>query len=464
MTSNASLTQEYLDIIAQRDGDLDGRRAAYAYMKDSTAIVHHRVVDCTYVPRLFDRATYDIMKSTAETAHRILCKVMQRYLDDPAYRRVFDFDPRLEELILLPRGYDALLPFARVDTFLNEDTGEIMFCEFNGDGSSGMNENREITNSVAASPAFRAFAAHHEVQGCNLFDPWVDEFIAIYGTYKHRVDNPRFAVCDYLENGVVDEFKMFAALFEKRGYACTVADVRDLSFDGERLRTPDGQPVDAIWRRCVTNDVIDHWDASQDLIDAVRAEKVALIGSFAGHIVHDKQIFEVLFKPETRAFLTDEEIAFVERTVPLTTFLDETAVDLDAMRREKDRWIIKPSDHYGADHVYAGCEVEQEQWERLIDDFANGKAGYPFIVQRYVTPFKTLTLPPDTGILDAPDDDVRREPVPYNNLNGLYLYNGRFQGVFSRLGPLPTISKENQGMTAATIWVDAHVEGGIDLA
>ena len=335
MTSNASLTQEYLDIIAQRDGDLDGRRAAYAYMKDSTAIVHHRVVDCTYVPRLFDRATYDIMKSTAETAHRILCKVMQRYLDDPAYRRVFDFDPRLEELILLPRGYDALLPFARVDTFLNEDTGEIMFCEFNGDGSSGMNENREITNSVAASPAFRAFAAHHEVQGCNLFDPWVDEFIAIYGTYKHRVDNPRFAVCDYLENGVVDEFKMFAALFEKRGYACTVADVRDLSFDGERLRTPDGQPVDAIWRRCVTNDVIDHWDASQDLIDAVRAEKVALIGSFAGHIVHDKQIFEVLFKPETRAFLTDEEIAFVERTVPLTTFLDETAVDLDAVRRRR---------------------------------------------------------------------------------------------------------------------------------
>ena len=463
MTSNASLTQEYLDIIAQRDGDLDGRRAAYAYMNDSTAIVHHRVVDCTYVPRLFDRATYDIMKSTAETAHRILCKVMQRYLDDPAYRRVFDFDPRLEELILLPRGYDALLPFARVDTFLNEDTGEIMFCEFNGDGSSGMNENREITNSVAASPAFRAFAAHHEVQGCNLFDPWVDEFIAIYGTYKHRVDNPRFAVCDYLENGVVDEFKMFAALLEKRGYACTVADVRDLSFDGERLRTPDGQPVDAIWRRCVTNDVIDHWDASQDLIDAVRAEKVALIGSFAGHIVHDKQIFEVLFKPETRAFLTDEEIAFVERTVPFTAFLDRSVVDVDAIRADKDRWIIKPSDHYGADHVYAGCEVGQEEWEDLVDAFCDGRAGYPFIVQRYVTPYKTDTLPPDVA-LDDDDAPGTFEPRRYNNLNGLYLYNGRFQGVFSRLGPHPTISKENEGMTAATIWVDADVEGGWEIA
>lgn len=45
-------------------------------------------------------------------------------------------------------------------------------------------------------------------------------------------------------------------------------------------------------------------------------------------------------------------------------------------------------------------------------------------------------------------------PKLYNNLNGLYLYDGVFQGVFSRLGPLPTISKDMQGMTAATIWVD----------
>ena len=49
---------------------------------------------------------------------------------------------------------------------------------------------------------------------------------------------------------------------------------------------------------------------------------------------------------------------------------------------------------------------------------------------------------------------MRREPALYNNLNGLYLYDGAFAGVFSRLGPLPTISKDMQGMTAATIWVD----------
>src|SRR5699024_6492193 len=169
MTANADYTREYFAIMDSLDGDVAGRRAAYDYMQGSTAIVHHQVVASTFVPRLFDRETREAMKRTAETAHRILVKVIERYLADPAYRRVFDFDPRLEELILLPRGYDSVLPFARVDTFFDEDDLRVRFCEFNADGSSGMNENREITASVARSETFKEFARRHRVEGCELF-------------------------------------------------------------------------------------------------------------------------------------------------------------------------------------------------------------------------------------------------------------------------------------------------------
>lgn len=78
--------------------------------------------------------------------------------------------------------------------------------------------------------------------------------------------------------------------------------MRDLRFDGSVLLDKEGKQINAIWRRCVTNDVLDFWDESQDLIEALRHEAVALIGSFAGHIVHDKQIFEALYHPETKAF------------------------------------------------------------------------------------------------------------------------------------------------------------------
>ena len=71
-----------------------------------------------------------------------------------------------------------------------------------------------------------------------------------------------------------------------------------------------------------------------------------------------------------------------------------------------------------------------------------------------ITPYKTHILEPDHDIENLSDEEVDRTGAMYNNLEGLYCYNGRFQGVFSRLGPLPTISKPMRGITAATIWVD----------
>lgn len=456
MAQNADYTHEYFEIMTQLDGDIKGRRAARDYMQHATAIVHHQVVESSFVPRLYDRQTFETMDQVATTAHRILCKVMDRYLSDPEYRKVFVFDTRLEDLILLPRGYDSLLPFARVDIFLDEDDYTAAFCEFNADGSSGMNEDREIVHSLEDSASFKRFSEHHTLRSSELFTTWAEEFINIYESYEHRVDDPHFAICDFLENAVVDEFKIFCDIFARYGFSCSIYDVRELEFKGDALYGNDGKRVDAIWRRSVTNDIIDHWEESQDLIEAVRHEKVALIGSFAGHIVHDKQIFQVLHMEETKAFLEDDEILFIEKTVPFTTFLDSDHIDLSLVKRDKDNWIIKPTDHYGADEVHAGCFWEQEQWEELIDRFANEAAGISFIVQKYCIPFKTLTLPPDQGIENLADDEVSREGVWYNNLSGLYLYNGRFTGVFSRLGPLPTISKDMQGMTSATIWVDVE--------
>ncbi len=451
---NARYTQEYLELVASEATSIADRRATRHYMDTSTAIVKGRHVASSFIPRLYDAESFHTMRFITETTHGILCKVIQQYLNNPDYRRLFSYDPRLVELILLPRDYPHLLPFARFDIFLDEDDMSFGFCEFNADGSSGMNENREITRSIQDSQAYQRFAERHSLATCELFDSWVDEFMAIYDSYTYRVDNPHICICDYLEHAVIAEFEVFCEYFKQKGIDASICDVRKLSFDGEVLVDDKGQAVHAIWRRSVTNDVLEHWDESQALIEAVRAHKVALIGSFAGHIVHDKQIFEALHHPETQAFLTEEEQAFVATSVPVTKFLDEAHIKLADIRANKDAWIIKPTDSYGASDVFAGSLYTQEQWEDLIDTYANSKAGAPFLVQRYITPYKTLTLPPDLGISQLSDDEVDFAPTLYNNLEGLYCYNGRFTGVFSRLGPKATISKPLKGITSATVWVD----------
>ena len=52
MLSNNAYTQEYFDIMESLGGDIESRRAAYDYMKNSTAIVHHQVISTSFVPRL----------------------------------------------------------------------------------------------------------------------------------------------------------------------------------------------------------------------------------------------------------------------------------------------------------------------------------------------------------------------------------------------------------------------------
>ena len=459
LTKNAAYTREYLDIIDALDGDIPGREAAFAYMENSTALVHYIQAESSFVPRLFDRTTYDLMKRLTETAHRICEKVIRRYLDDPSYRELFDYDERLRELILIPQRYDALLPFARFDVFLNEDTLAGGFCEWNADGSSGMNEDRELNISIAQSETFQRFSAAHQVQTSDLFNPWVEEFIRIYNTFENRVEHPTFTIADFMENAVVDEFRVYARYFGEHGYPCLVEDVRNLSYDAEKreLRDAKGRKIDAIWRRAVTNDVLTNWEASQPMIAAVRDGAVALIGSFAGHIVHDKQIFSAVFWPETRSMLTQEECDFVDAWVPHTVFLDDEHIDLSEVRQNKDAWIIKPTDQYGAHDVYAGQIYTQEEWDDIVARFANGAAGAPFLVQTYLTPFKTELLPICNDLLIADDVDIPRATVCYNNMPGLYSFNGQFGGVFARLGPAAIISQPMGDLTSAVVWVDCDL-------
>ena len=153
---------------------------------------------------------------------------------------------------------------------------------------------------------------------------------------------PRFAICDYLQNGVVDEFHLFAKRFTEAGHPCTVCDVRDLTFDGEVLRDKEGQPVHAIWRRCVTNDVLEFWD-EQALIGR-HAKKWRSSAASPATSCTISRFSRRCSTRMTQAFLTPEEIAFVERTVLQTRYTNRP----DAIRADKDAWIIKPTDAYGA--------------------------------------------------------------------------------------------------------------------
>ena len=456
---NAEYTSEYLSYLVNDKNDEHDRRTAWDYILGSTAVWDGNPVYMGYVPRLFDQRTYDSFKQTAETLHGILTKVIREYQANPAYRALFSFDERLEQLMTAPTGYAEALPITRVDCFFDEDTGSMRFCEFNTDGTSGMNENREAGNCIRESAPFKKFAANHAVATCDeaLFDEWVDTFLTIYSGYDARVENPHIAIVDFLENAALEEFKVYAQLFQDRGYQVSIFDVRELSFDGRHLHGAKAvwgegdTDIDVIWRRTVASDLLEHWSESEPLVQAYLAHKVAMIGSFATNIVHDKQVFRVLHRPETTKLLTTDEAALVRECIPYTAFLDPAEIDIDELKADPARWVIKPTDGYCSKNVTVGHDCQTDEWARIVDECLEQAttASARYLVQECCSLYKTPTVP-----LYGNDADFTAAPQDYNNLTGLYLMGGKFAGVFSRLGPGSIILGRKGGVTSASLWVD----------
>lgn len=412
-----------------------------AFMKASSAIHHGEYVRTCYQPKLFTEDVFATFGADIHTLYGILGKVMQAYYRDPAYRELFGFDPLAEELILRADPSVSMLPMARIDFFYNEETGAYKYCEFNTDGTSAMNEDRELNRAQQLSTAHRTFCARHSTRTCELFHSWVRTLCQVYRRARHTEQTPYVAIVDFLDCGTVNEFEVFQGCFVADGVPAEVCDVRALRYDAARntLYGPGGHKIDAIYRRAVTSDVLERHAECRDLLDAVRADAVLLVGDFHTQLVHNKTIFRILHAPRTLAMLTPAEQAFVQAHVPLTKTFEES--DVPRVLAHKDDWILKPLDSYASRGVHAGVESTQAEWEEIVA--RTPRTGY--LLQEFYRPYVTENY----GI--GPDGTFGKNR--YYNLTGVYVYDGVAQGIYSRVSLSPIISSQYSEKTLPTVLV-----------
>lgn len=442
MSKIKDLVQEYRSIV---EHDLAGHGASAKeisnYIQNSTAKYHGRCVRTLYIPKLFTLDEVALFEQLIDILYGIFYKVMDKYQNDVEYRQLFGFDERLEKLILRERTYDCPLPIARIDIFLNEETGDFHFCEFNTDGSSAMNEDRELNNAIKLTAAYQEFAGRHELRTFELFDSWVEEFLAIYGTYNNKKNNPHVAIVDFMESATNEEFKIFAKAFERKGISVEICEIRDLTYEDGVLMSPAGKGIDAIYRRAVTSDIMKYYDDVQPFIQAVVDDNVCLIGDFRTQIVHNKVLYKILHDECTKVFLTEEENAYVKAHVPYTVSLTNGKFDYEEVINHKNNWIIKPEDSYGSKGVHAGVECNDEEWKLFVDQCMN----HDYILQQFCVPYESVNID-----LVKDDDAPFR---PYSNLTGLFVYNGKFKGCYSRISQSEIISTQYSEMALPTIVV-----------
>lgn len=395
------------------------------------------------IPKIFDYRTIEHFSEIVSETYGIFEKVIEAYLKDPEYRKLFPFSKELEELILLPTGYKEAVPVCRIDIFYNEENGQFKFCEFNTDGTSAMNENKVLDDILYMNNAWTAF--EHEVNAgrFELVDSWIDALLETYHSVEGAKDKPYVAIMDFLDKAYLREFFVFERHFRAKGIEAEVCDIRHLTYENGKLLSPTGHVIDVVYRRAVTSDIMKDYDRVQPFIQAVKEGNVCLIGAFKTQIIHHKAINQVLVHPMTKAILTPEENRFIEEHLPKTFELDKTEEEglISKVYEDKDDWIIKPVDSYAAKGVYAGVDYSHSEWKRIVD----GCFGQNYILQEYCRPYLTENI------------YFGKKPYEfqlYSNLTGLYTYNGKFQGVYSRMSDGGIISTQYNEKTVATRYIN----------
>ena len=469
------LREKYIDTVKSLPGlDREGRKIAADYLCNSEAVYQGEVTDFLYVPKFYTCREREHFQEIATVTCSIMKKIIDAYVAIPEYRSVFGFSPELEKLILVDPGYESAIPMLRADIFYNEDTGDFKFCEFNTDGSSAMNEDREITNALSLTPAYRKFASNLAARGYHLdsfelFASWIEAFMKVYKqstkTKSREVNSSRFeavstnvVITDFLDMTTPVELDRFAQHFEDYGACAEICDIRDLRFDagaatGPALLSPSGMKVDAVYRRAVTGDIMRHYDEVTDFLDAYRAGAFTLIGSFRTQLAHTKLSFEVMHLPQTLALLNQSEIEFIRAHVPYTVRLQDKLSELSEIIANRHDWIIKPLDGYGSKGVWAGREVDQDTWEELV---IRACAEQDHIAQHYVEQYVADNLESGFDLpagKTASEQKVRPQIHKYRDLTGLFIYDGIFTGLLARAGQQDRICAAAAGKTLATFSV-----------
>ncbi|MCR4771982.1 MAG: hypothetical protein K5855_06670 [Oscillospiraceae bacterium] len=421
MKAIKEIREEYRALIdADPEGNRAGALAMKANMERSPLYYRGQFTSPTlHIPRLYSEETIGHFRQIVRTAYAILEKVIREYLSNAAYRKLFPFSRELEELILLPNGYDSHLPIARFDIFYHEDSGKFYFCEINTDGTSAMNEDRLHDEFMLDNPAHQEMRRRYRFRTMELFDSWVQTFLSLYGTYAHRVRRPNVAIVDFMENGTLREFQEFARRFQRADADCEICDIRALRFEDGRLISPAGHIIDAVYRRAVTSDIMAHFDEVPAFLRAARENACFIAGSFRTQIVHHKSIFHILHLPETQRFLSPEERQFIREHVPKTMPFAKGSIPAEEVIRDRERYILKPDDSYGSMGVYAGVEYSGDEWEKIVLD----TYGRGYICQEYCPQFSEDNI--DFAFGDG-------QWHSYITMAGLFVYNGEFAGVYSR--------------------------------
>jgi hypothetical protein len=305
-------------------------------------------------------------------------KAAAAILADAALRAQVYLDQNEEALVSLPTGYITNIPTARLDSFFsrNDDgAGVLHFIELNGESPAGMAYNDVLGELFLETPLMRRFAERYHVELLPSRRHAVDALLRIYYQWRGNYGKlPDIAIVDWAGVPTTSEFLLFADYFARFGIRTTICTPDDLDFYNGQMFAA-GRPVDYIYKRVLTSELLEKYGLQHPIVDALRVGAICVANPFTCKVLHKKASFAFVSDERNAHLFAAAELEAVRQHIPWTrilaerTTLDQAGNRIDLLpwsSANRDHLVLKPNDEYGGKGVLIGWETDQATWDAAL--------------------------------------------------------------------------------------------------
>lgn len=405
-------------------------------MRANRLLYGERALGVALRPHLLTRAQYDVLAEQSSVLALALEKVGTALLAQPALMTHAGLSEREQRLALIDPGYAWATVTARLDGFLLGT--EFKFVEYNAENPSSLTDQPGLNQILFELRALQRLAERYRLR---QFAPVAGLLHALLTTWREWGGRgaPHIAILDWHDLPTEHEFVLLRNYLVSCGLPAIICAPDELEYRSGQLRRGDFR-IDLVYKRVLYNEFLARYDDTHPLLQAYRRREICLINPLRCKLLHKKASFEFLTDPTYQNWFTRHELEASAHCIPWTrrvterqtSYRGQTVELLELLRRQRERFILKPNDDYGGRGVLLGCNAGAGEWETALEHAL--KSDY---VAQELLPLEREEFPIFTA------DEWTLEPM-YVDTNP-FIFRGEVEGAMVRLSGLPIVNVTSGG-------------------
>ena len=366
-------------------------------------------------PHIISRTEYDAVARAASIIATAVERLVNYALLDDELLGAIGLTEREAQMARIDPGYSRLCVSSRLDAYVSGS--DFKFFEYNAETPAGVGDQMQLEKVLFGLAHMQEFLSDQSHWRPQPHARLLSALLDAYRDWGGAIERPLIAIVDWKGVSTESEFRILQDYFLAQGFETIIADPRELSFDGNRLRAG-SLAIDIVYKRVVIHEFLERCDDHHPLARAYEQRRVCVVNSFRTKIAHKKNVFAILSDSAYEYLFTPDEIEVFHRHIPWTrrvaesqTTFEGSSHDLvDLIRLKRERLVLKPNDDYGGHGVFIGWETSPDEWERAIAL----ALSRPYVVQERVPMTKhSITL--FTDRVHAEEVFIDFNPFLFNN-------------------------------------------------